>query len=129
MKMIKKSIRGAGAADQTLREARRLAAAGSNWVAVHNAIFGIDGLVCRLYPSESARTAFSKTAQFRSLWELIETLQGDDPVAGLPHASGYTSLRIPVSMHAALLREAEAEGVSLNQLCLSKLAVQLRAAV
>jgi hypothetical protein len=28
-----------------------------------------------------------------------------------------------------LLAEAEAEGISLNQLCLAKLAVQLRAAV
>jgi predicted HicB family RNase H-like nuclease len=38
-------------------------------------------------------------------------------------------VRIPKSLHAALLAEAEAEGISLNQLCLTKLAVQLRAAV
>ena len=36
--------------------------------------------------------------------------------------SGRILLRIPRSLHASLLREAEAEGVSLNQLCATKLA-------
>lgn len=116
-------------AEQLLQEARRLAASGAGWIAVHNALFGIAGLAIRHFPSESARTTFSKTDEFSEIWELIEKLQGDKPFAGLPSASGYTSLRIPVSLHAALLKEAEVEGVSLNQLCLSKLAIQLRAAV
>lgn len=124
--MAKKSTK---AAQPLLREARRLAAGGASWAVVHNAVFGIDGLVMRRYPTESARTAFSKSAEFHEIWEIIEELQGEEPFAHLPVASGYTSLRIPVSLHAALLKEAEVEGVSLNQLCLSKLAVQLRAAV
>jgi predicted HicB family RNase H-like nuclease len=33
------------------------------------------------------------------------------------------------SVHGALLAEAKAEGVSLNQLCLAKLVAQLRAVV
>jgi hypothetical protein len=33
------------------------------------------------------------------------------------------------SLHAALLAEAQVEGVRLNQLCLSKLAAQFRAVV
>ena len=36
---------------------------------------------------------------------------------------------LPRSVHAALLAEAKAEGVSLNQLCVSKLVAQLRAVV
>jgi predicted HicB family RNase H-like nuclease len=36
---------------------------------------------------------------------------------------------MPKSLQAALFAEAEAEGISLNQLCLSKLLVQLRALV
>ena len=39
------------------------------------------------------------------------------------------SIRLPRSVHAALLAEAKAEGVSLNQLCLSKLVAQLRAVI
>jgi predicted HicB family RNase H-like nuclease len=44
-------------------------------------------------------------------------------------ANGAISVRLPRSVHDALLAEAKAEGVSLNQLCLSKLVTQLRAVV
>ncbi len=44
-------------------------------------------------------------------------------------ANGALSIRLPRSIHAALLAEAKAEGVSLNQLCSAKLAVQLAAVV
>ena len=40
--------------------------------------------------------------------------------------SGRFVVRLPVSLHAALEREAKAEGVSLNQLVVAKLAAQLR---
>ena len=39
--------------------------------------------------------------------------------------SGKFNVRIPRSLHAALVSEAEAEGVSLNQLVLAKLALHL----
>jgi len=35
-------------------------------------------------------------------------------------------VRLPKSLHAALAREAEAEGVSLNQLVVAKLALHLQ---
>jgi predicted HicB family RNase H-like nuclease len=44
-------------------------------------------------------------------------------------ANGRILVRVPRSLHAALLSEADAEGVSLNQLIVAKLTVQLRAAV
>ena len=36
------------------------------------------------------------------------------------------TLRLPVSLHSSLKAEAAAEGVSLNQLCVVKLAIPLR---
>ncbi len=44
-------------------------------------------------------------------------------------ANGAISVRLPRSVHAALLAEAREEGVSLNQLCVAKLVAQLRAVV
>ena len=44
-------------------------------------------------------------------------------------ANGSISVRLPRSVHAALLAEAKEEGVSLNQLGVSKLVAQLRAVV
>lgn len=44
-------------------------------------------------------------------------------------ANGNISVRLPKSIHAALLKQAAAEGVSLNQLCVAKLAVPLAVAL
>jgi hypothetical protein len=101
----------------------------ATWGDVHNAAFGIGAVGARLFPTQADRTAFSQTREFAAIWALIEKLQGDgDSFASrLASAGGYLSVRIPKSLHAALLAEADEEGVSLNQLCAAKLALQLRA--
>lgn len=45
-----------------------------------------------------------------------------DPPGG---RSGKLLIRLPKSLHASLAREAEAEGVSMNQLMVAKLSVSL----
>jgi predicted HicB family RNase H-like nuclease len=44
-------------------------------------------------------------------------------------ANRAISVRLPSSVHAALLAETKAEGVGLNQLCVAKLVAQLRAVI
>lgn len=126
---------GAGAIAQALRHARRLREQGLTWVELSNALFGPGGKLTELCPTKAERAALAKTSAFREILRVIEEARDDggDPVGAVGNwmstASGTTTLRIPKSLHAALLAEAEAEGTSLNQLCLAKLAVQLRAAV
>ncbi|MBI3412172.1 MAG: toxin-antitoxin system HicB family antitoxin [Planctomycetes bacterium] len=64
-----------------------------------------------------------------------ESLQIDELIDSLPDPpdgpqrreySGKFNVRIPKSLHAALACEAEAEGVSLNQLVVAKLALHLQ---
>ncbi|HEV3025420.1 MAG TPA: toxin-antitoxin system HicB family antitoxin [Pirellulales bacterium] len=67
-------------------------------------------------------------------FDILDTLQSEpkEPRAIADketNASGTTIVRMPKSLHEALVREAEVEGVSLNQLCVGKLAVQLSQAV
>lgn len=125
----------ASAVANVLRYARRLRGKGLTWVEVSNALFGPGGKLTELCPTEAERAALAKTSDFREILRVIEEAREDagDPVGAVGNwmstASGTTTLRIPKSLHAALLAEAEAEGISLNQLCLTKLAVQLRAAV
>jgi hypothetical protein len=120
---------------EALRYTRQLREKGLNWVEVSNALFGPGGKLTELCPTEAERTALARTSEFRQILQMIEEARDDDgdPVGAVGNwmstASGTTTLRIPKSLHAALLAEAEAEGISLNQLCLTKLAVQLRAAV
>jgi hypothetical protein len=131
------SRRGSGIdrqAEEMLRLAKQLAEKGDTWTQVHNALFGVGGETSRRFPSEKERLAFAKTPEYKKIWGIIEALQGegDGWWTNLPRAfaaSGNISLRLPQALHAALMNEAEQEGVSLNQLCLAKLAVQLREAV
>ena len=70
-----------------------------------------------------------KTEQYKKIRELIaRAIETYGLVEGAtPKKSGRFVVRLPQSLHAALEREAEQEGVSLNQLVVAKLAVQLKA--
>jgi antitoxin HicB len=120
----------AARARKALEVARQHAAGGGNWIAFHNALFGIGGCLTELFPTQAERVQFGKTAEHRQIMELLEQLQDaeEDQPEPLADASGRFILRVPRSMHAALMAEAKAEGISLNQLCVAKLATQLRAA-
>jgi len=122
----------AARARQLLEFAEQRAAQAADWLELHNALFGLGGKANELFPTEAERTAFSRTPESKRIFALMDTLPYP-PVKGLVElaatANGAISVRLPRSVHAALLAEAKAEGVSLNQLCLSKLVAQLRAVI
>jgi predicted HicB family RNase H-like nuclease len=107
--------------------ARKLVEApGLTWVEANNAIYGPGGPYSRLFPRAADRVAFSKTEESRQIDELIDSLP--EPAVGPQRReySGKFNVRVPKSLHAALASEAEAEGVSLNQLIVTKLALHLQ---
>ena len=107
-----------------LLEFARARAATSTWSELHNAVYGVGGKLGELFPTQSARTAFAKCREFKAVADLIGSLRG---LSEKEMPSGKFVLRLPASLHAALLVEAKSEGVSLNQLCMAKLATQLQA--
>jgi hypothetical protein len=114
-------------AQELLSLARQLAETpGLTWVEANNAIYGPGGPFVRLFPSKSDRAVFASTKEREQIDELIDSLP--DPPVGPQRReySGKFNVRIPKSLHAALASEAEAEGVSLNQLVLAKLALHLQ---
>lgn len=115
------------AAAQLLEFARTEAKRAKVWSDLHNAIYGIGGKFLTLFPKSSDRAAFAKSSEFEEIAKLIADLRGEEAPAGT--ASGKFVVRLPASLHAALQEEAEAEGVSLNQLVVSKIAAQLKAVV
>jgi len=111
-----------------LIEAERLAQSLKTWADLSNALFDpIEGLVVRSFPTLQERKVFRKTHIYDRLHTLVEKkMESTGVVAGaIPKKSGKFVVRLPRSLHAALEREAEAEGTSLNQLVVTKLAVQL----
>lgn len=96
-----------------------------------NALFGITGRPTEKFATRSAREQFARTQEHAKIMEMLEQFQADE--ANEPEESANSKarfvLRLPRSLHAALTAEAKADGVSLNQLCLAKLATQLGKAV
>ncbi|MEK6234634.1 MAG: toxin-antitoxin system HicB family antitoxin [Planctomycetales bacterium] len=104
-----------------------------HWTDLHNTIFGLGGKYAFWFPSRSDRVKFGKTPQHQAIMELISKIRQSkgDPESlsdAVRNANGAIALRVPTTVHAALLAEAEAEGVSLNQLILTKITLQLKAA-
>ncbi len=119
-------------ARQVLEFAEQRASEAADWLELSNALFGVGGKATLAFSSESERTAFCRTEEYKRLLALMDRLPAP-PVKEImklaASANGAISVRLPRSVHAALLAEAKAEGVSLNQLCVSKLVAQLRAVV
>ena len=124
--MTKRSIKSR--ARELLTLARKLAEApGLTWVEANNALYGPGGPFTRLFPGVKDRAAFAKTDESRHIDELLDSLP-EPPVAPQRREfSGKFNVRLPKSLHAALVLEAEAEAVSLNQLVVAKLALRLPA--
>ena len=126
MKMANRSIENR--AQELLKLARKLArTSGLTWVEANNAIYGPRGLFARLFASSKDRAAFAKTKESREIDRLIDSLPEPSAAPQRREYSGKFNVRVPKSIHAALASEAEAEGVSLNQLVVAKLALHLQA--
>lgn len=119
-------------ARQVLEFAQERAATVTDWLELSNALYAPDGKATELFPTEAERSAFLRTSEYKRILALMDTLpqpKTKEPREVVSSANGAISVRLPRSVHAALLAEAKAEGVSLNQLCAAKLIAQLRTVV
>ncbi len=94
-----------------------------------NAIFSVTGKATVLFPSESERSAYTRTPESKEVYKLINMLPRPPITEVIDFGSNgdhAVKVSMPKSVHAALLTEAAAEGVTVEQLCLSKLVAQLR---
>ena len=111
-----------------LDRAKDVASSAATWADLSNALFNpVDGLITKAYPARGEREAFMKTAEYRAIRELLQAAMDRSGLVegATPQKSGRFVVRLPKTLHAALEREAREEGVSLNQLVVTKLAVQM----
>jgi hypothetical protein len=114
---------------QLLKQAEMLARTAESWADLANALYSPgEGILALAYPKRPEREAFMKTNEYRQIRALLSKLTERYGFleGATPKKSGKFVVRLPQSLHAALEREARSEGVSLNQLVVAKLAVQLR---
>src|SRR5436190_6746382 len=123
--MSKRSIKSR--AQELLTLGRKLAETpGLTWVEANNAIYGPGGPFTRLFPASKDRITFARSKESAQIDQVIDSLPEPAPGPQRHEYSGKFNVRIPKTLHAALVSEAEAEGVSLNQLVLAKLAWRLQ---
>lgn len=116
-------------AQELLDYARSLQDSGLTWVEANNALYGPGGRFVTLFSTQTDRVAFAKTEESRQIDELIDSLPEPDVRSSRAEYSGKFVVRVPKSLHAALVAEAEREGISLNQLVVVKLAVHMAGSV
>ncbi len=109
---------------QLLAFARKQLDHGSSGFDLFLALFGSRGKARMLFPTKKEWLAFERSDENKELQKLIENLPTSNQLA--LNGDFALTLRLPKSVHTALTKEAAAEGVSLDQLCLSKLVAQLR---
>lgn len=111
---------------QMLEEAKKDFAAGMNCFDFSNKYFGTGN---PYIPKDDAeRKEFMATPEFKAVFEMKNKLEESQPEVVGPSGKVYSGkilLRVPKSIHESLIAEAEAEGVSLNQLLLAKICVPL----
>jgi site-specific DNA-methyltransferase (adenine-specific) len=116
------------AVNDILAEARRLAERAKTWADLSNGLFDpLDGLVVKQFPNSADRATFRKSDTCATLHKLVEQKMQQTGVreGSKPRKSGRFVVRLPKTLHAALEQEALAEGTSLNQLMVAKLAARL----
>jgi predicted HicB family RNase H-like nuclease len=115
-------------AEKILQTAETAASSFETWADLSNALFDPeDGLVAKAYPTRAEREQFLKSQEYQAIRQLLDAAtERTGLVEGAtPKKSGKFVVRLPRSLHAALEAEAKEEGVSLNQLVVTKLAMQM----
>lgn len=116
-------------ANYIVEQANVLAKNVTTWADFAAQVFGHkDGLVVKTFTDEAERQLFYDSEQYKALSALRARLikKHGTTNGATPEKSGRMLLRLPKSLHRAIEVEAKKEGVSLNQLAVSKLAVPLR---
>jgi methanogenic corrinoid protein MtbC1 len=111
---------------QMLEEAKKDFAAGMNWINFSNKYFGTGNPY--IPKDETEREKFMDTPEFKEVFKMKKELEKSQPNIENPSEKEYNGkilLRVPASVHESLVLEADAEGVSLNQLLLAKVCIPL----
>lgn len=118
-------------AQALVAKATSIADSAKSWTEFSNKVFAQDdGLVAKAFPKMTERRAFYDMPEYEALNQMLLSLIKRFGVQqnAAPKKSGKFVVRVPKTLHASLEIEAKDEGVSLNQLALSKLSVPLREA-
>lgn len=109
-------------AAQVYQVAQQLFAAAPTWMAFYRELLSTTGVARTLYPDATEYRQFETTSEFSEVQKMITVLRaGNLPENDPMESQRMITVRLPLSLHQALCQEADERGVSVNQLCISRL--------
>ena len=116
--------------EQRAAEVRRLAVEAfpqcDNWVLFYREIFGVDGVMRKLFTTVEELKTWESSPEFFETHEMLAALRSQDNGKGdTIEPQRMITVRLPVSMHEAMKVESTEVGLSINKLCITKLLQKL----
>lgn len=94
----------------------------SSWVVFYRWMLSPGGVASQLYPTPAERRYFETTDAFANLLELVTSLRSTDTSKNTAHEpERVITVRMPRSVHEAILAEAETLELGVNKFCITKL--------
>jgi predicted HicB family RNase H-like nuclease len=95
----------------------------TDWVSFYREILGVGGLLDELFGTGEQRQQFERTEDYAMIQQTVAKLREKSKVArdNGDESTRVITVRLPESLHEALLSEAYHHQTSMNQLCISKL--------
>lgn len=107
---------------EALRLAQEAFAQTGYWVAFYKAVLAKGGVVDKLFSEPEDLDYFYTTNEFSQIQQILTALRTSDlEKADAIEPLKMLTIRIPRSMQAALMEEAQRNQTSINKLCVSKL--------
>jgi predicted HicB family RNase H-like nuclease len=109
-------------ADEIQRQAELLFSQNPDWVAFYREILGLHGVVRRRCSTRESLTHFEQTEAYRQIQQMLTRLRKKGPPAKDENdPTRVITVRLPKSLHDALMVEADEHHTTMNKLCISKL--------
>jgi predicted HicB family RNase H-like nuclease len=104
------------------RQAKALYTQKTDWVTFYREILGVNGIVRQMFPSRIELEKFEQTKAYEDIQRMLTKLRRTRVVTARPdETTRVITVRLPKSLHEALMTEAYEHHTSMNKLCISKL--------
>jgi predicted HicB family RNase H-like nuclease len=92
------------------------------WVCFFREVVGVGGLTRRLFPTVEEYSQFMTTSHYDQVQQMLTALRSRDLPENDPNdPQRMITVRLPKSLHEALVDEAGRLSISVNKLCISRL--------
>ncbi len=108
---------------EAVSQALKLSRAARDWEIFFKQVMGVDGLIYNLFPSAEQRRQFETTTEYIEIQHILAEMRSRPQKRNLPdrEKTRMITVRLPESLHTALMQESRELNTSMNKLCISKL--------